>query len=108
MRGAERPEKVLWTRPFLRPLRPLSDGAAHQTLIDIADGIHDNKYVDQLLQLTENVPLVLTLIAHLVDFEGCSAVVARWETEKTRLLAYDCDRDPIWMHRLQFHLQVPV
>ncbi|KAF7325349.1 NB-ARC domain-containing protein [Mycena venus] len=31
MRGAERPGKILWTRPFLLPLRPLSNDAARQT-----------------------------------------------------------------------------
>ncbi|KAJ7933214.1 hypothetical protein B0H13DRAFT_1592454 [Mycena leptocephala] len=41
MRGAERPAKIAWTRPFLRPLRPLAQDAARQTFIDIADDTHD-------------------------------------------------------------------
>jgi hypothetical protein len=38
MRGAKRPAKVRWTRPFLVPLQPLTDSASLQTFIDIADG----------------------------------------------------------------------
>ncbi|KAJ7894896.1 hypothetical protein B0H14DRAFT_3640674, partial [Mycena olivaceomarginata] len=37
MRGAERPAKVQWTRPFLLPLKPLDQKAAHLTFIDITD-----------------------------------------------------------------------
>ncbi|KAJ7080998.1 hypothetical protein C8R44DRAFT_542214, partial [Mycena epipterygia] len=94
MRGAERPARVRWTRPFLPPLNPLSDAAAYQTFIDIADSVHDSKDVDRLLCLTDNMPLIITLIARLADFEGCRNVLARWEIERTSLLS-DSD-DPRW------------
>ncbi|KAJ7467807.1 P-loop containing nucleoside triphosphate hydrolase protein, partial [Mycena galericulata] len=87
MRGAERPTKVWWTRPFLPPLEPLSAEAAREMFIDIADDIYDTKEIDQLLQLTDHMPLVVDLIAHLVDDEGCSKVLTRWETEKTSMLS---------------------
>ncbi|KAJ7085557.1 P-loop containing nucleoside triphosphate hydrolase protein, partial [Mycena epipterygia] len=48
MRGAERPAKVRWTRPFLEPLQPLSYDAAHQMFIEIADDCHDSKDIDKL------------------------------------------------------------
>ncbi|KAJ7119665.1 hypothetical protein C8R44DRAFT_737445 [Mycena epipterygia] len=92
MRGAERPVKVRWTRPFLEPLKPLSYTAAKQTFIEIADDCHDSKDIDRLLQLTDNMPLAVDLIAHLVDYEGCSNVLARWETEKTSLLSAGYDK----------------
>ncbi|KAJ7103811.1 hypothetical protein C8R44DRAFT_858900 [Mycena epipterygia] len=92
MRGAERPAKVRWTRPFLEPLNPLSYAAAQQTFVEIADDFHDSKDIDQLLQLTDNVPLAVNLMAHLVDYEGCSNVLARWETEKTALLSTGYDK----------------
>ncbi|KAJ7089087.1 hypothetical protein C8R44DRAFT_958235 [Mycena epipterygia] len=92
MRGAERPAKVRWTRPFLAPLEPLSNVAARQTFIEIADDFHDSKDIDQVLHLTGNMPLSLDLIAHLVDYEGCSTVLARWETEKTALLSTGYDK----------------
>ncbi|KAF8181434.1 hypothetical protein K438DRAFT_2021140 [Mycena galopus ATCC 62051] len=72
MRGAERPAKVRWTHPFLPPLKPLSDDAARQTFVDIAEDSHDSKDLTQLLSFTDNMPLAVDLMAHLVDYEGCS------------------------------------
>ncbi|KAJ6535375.1 hypothetical protein DFH09DRAFT_1404462 [Mycena vulgaris] len=92
MRGAERPAKVRWTRPFMHPLRPLSNDAARQTFIDIADDFHDSEDITQLLSLTDNMPLAVDLIAHLVNYEGCSNVLARWKTERTSLLSDGWDR----------------
>src|ERR1700760_1680772 len=91
MRGAERPAKVRWTRPFLPPLGPLSSEAARKLFEDIADDVHETKDVDQLLHLTDNMPLAVDLIAHLVDYDGCASVLARWETEKTSLLSTGSD-----------------
>ncbi|KAJ7457069.1 P-loop containing nucleoside triphosphate hydrolase protein, partial [Mycena latifolia] len=92
MRGAQRPAKVRWTRPFLQPLEPLTDHAAWQTFIDIADDCHENEDVKTILCLTDNMPLAVDIIAHLVDAEGCSNVLSRWETEKTTILSDGHDR----------------
>jgi hypothetical protein len=92
MRGAERPAKVRWTRPFLEPLKPLTWEAARQTFFAIAEDDHDSKDVDKLLSLTDNLPLAIDLIAHLVDYEGCSETLARWDTERTSLLSDGYDR----------------
>jgi hypothetical protein len=92
MRGSERPAKVRWTRPFLLPLKPLSDDAARQTFIDITDNSCHEEGMNQLLQLTDNMPLAVDLLAHLVDYEGLSNVLGRWETEKTSLLSAGHDR----------------
>ncbi|KAJ7463280.1 P-loop containing nucleoside triphosphate hydrolase protein, partial [Mycena latifolia] len=92
MRGAERPAKVRWTRPFLQPLKPLSDDAAWQTFVDIAEDFHKTEDIKDLLHLTDNMPLAVDLIAHLVDTEGCSNVLKRWSTEKTSLLSVGQDR----------------
>ncbi|KAJ7123522.1 hypothetical protein C8R44DRAFT_917625 [Mycena epipterygia] len=91
MRGAERPAKVRWTRPFLQPLKPLSDDAARQTFVDIAEDFHNSENITKLLSLTDNMPLAVDLIAHLVDLEGCENVLARWGTEKTSLLSSGYD-----------------
>ncbi|KAJ7467671.1 P-loop containing nucleoside triphosphate hydrolase protein [Mycena latifolia] len=87
MRGAERPGKVRWTHPLLPPLRPLSNDAARQTFIEITDNDCDSHEITQLLELTDNLPLAVDLLAHLVDYEGCSSVLHRWQTEKTGLLS---------------------
>ncbi|KAJ7726114.1 hypothetical protein B0H16DRAFT_1332374 [Mycena metata] len=92
MRGAERPAKVQWTRPFLLPLQPLSQDAAQKMFIDITDEGHSMEEVDQVLFLTGNMPLSISLLAHLVDVEGCSVVLSRWKTEKTSLISEGADR----------------
>ncbi|KAJ7112020.1 hypothetical protein C8R43DRAFT_153197, partial [Mycena crocata] len=74
MRGAERPAKVRWSRPFLEPLKPLSQDAARETFMDITDESHNIADIDKVLLLTENMPLAIDLIAHLVDAEDCSTV----------------------------------
>ncbi|KAJ7034295.1 P-loop containing nucleoside triphosphate hydrolase protein, partial [Mycena alexandri] len=92
MRGAERPSKVQWTRPFLLPLLPLAQDAARKLFIDIADDKHSLEEVDQVLGLTDNMPLSISLLAHLVDVEGCPDILSRWETEKTSLISEGYDR----------------
>ncbi|KAJ7032087.1 P-loop containing nucleoside triphosphate hydrolase protein [Mycena alexandri] len=92
MRGAERPSKVHWTRPFLLPLKPLAQDAARKMFIDIADNRHSMEQVDQVLHLTDNMPLSISLLAHLVDMEGCSEILSRWETEKTSLISDGYDK----------------
>ncbi|KAJ7865309.1 hypothetical protein B0H14DRAFT_2440315 [Mycena olivaceomarginata] len=82
MRGAERPATVLWTRPFLQVLQPLDQEAAQLTFTDIADGGHNQEEVDHILSLTDNMPLAISLLAHLADTEGCSNVLSRWDKEK--------------------------
>ncbi|KAJ7136205.1 hypothetical protein C8R46DRAFT_1322361 [Mycena filopes] len=92
MRGAERPFKVQWTRPFLLPLRPLAQEAARKVFWDIADDGHMPDDINQVLQLTDNVPLAICLLAHLVDVEGCSTVLSRWQTEKTSVISDGHDK----------------
>ncbi|KAJ6572860.1 P-loop containing nucleoside triphosphate hydrolase protein, partial [Mycena vulgaris] len=92
MRGAERPGNVRWTRPFLPPLEPLSQDAARQTFIDIAEDIHNSSDIDRVLSLTGNMPLAIDLISHMVDTEGCTNILDRWAAEKTSLISEGHDR----------------
>ncbi|KAJ6482784.1 P-loop containing nucleoside triphosphate hydrolase protein, partial [Mycena sanguinolenta] len=92
MRGAERPAKVRWTHPFLRPLQPLSYDAAQQTFMDITDNSHSIEDFNRLLSITDNMPLAVDLLAHLVDYEGLKSVLAQWETDKTSMLSVGYDR----------------
>ncbi|KAJ7023970.1 hypothetical protein C8F04DRAFT_1303410, partial [Mycena alexandri] len=92
MRGAERPSRVQWTRPFLLPLPPLAQDAARKMFIDITDDKHSLEEMDHVLALTDNMPLSISLLAHLVDIEGCKEILSRWETEKTSLISEGYDR----------------
>ncbi|KAJ7800138.1 P-loop containing nucleoside triphosphate hydrolase protein, partial [Mycena olivaceomarginata] len=92
MRGAERPGRVQWTRPFLRPLLPLTITAARQTFIEIADEIHGESEVDQLLEITDNIPLAVQLVATVAASEGCQATLEQWKFEKTTLLSAGYDK----------------
>ncbi|KAJ7453407.1 hypothetical protein FB451DRAFT_1281166 [Mycena latifolia] len=92
MRGAERPFNVQWTHPFLEPLKPLARDVARQTFIDIADNGHTLEDIDKILALTDNMPLAIDLMANLVDYEGISSVLARWETDRTTLLSEGHDK----------------
>jgi hypothetical protein len=92
MRGAERPAKVQWSHPFLLPLQPLKHRAAQQTFIDIAEDHHNPEDIDRVLSLTDNMPLAINLIAHLVDVEGCSSVLSRWEAESTSMISEGYDK----------------
>ncbi|KAJ7687893.1 P-loop containing nucleoside triphosphate hydrolase protein [Mycena olivaceomarginata] len=92
MRGAEHPAKVQWTRPFLKVLQPLDQEAARCIFVDIADSAHSLEEVDQILSLADNMPLAISLLAHLADTEGCSSVLSRWEKEKTSLISEGFDK----------------
>ncbi|KAJ7869969.1 P-loop containing nucleoside triphosphate hydrolase protein, partial [Mycena leptocephala] len=92
MRGAERPGKVKWTRPCPLPLKPLSAAPALQTFIDIAGDSHDMAIVQQLIDLTGNLPLAVSLIANVASYEGCDVALSRWKTESTRLLSDGYDK----------------
>jgi hypothetical protein len=70
----------------------LEQYAAWQTFIDIADNIHNPEEVDKVLSLTDNMPLAINLLAHLVDSEGCSNVLSYWEEEKTSLISDGYDK----------------
>ncbi|KAJ7480724.1 hypothetical protein FB451DRAFT_1365150 [Mycena latifolia] len=92
MRGAERPANVQWTHPFLEPLKPLTQDAARKMVVDIVDDGHALEDIDKILLLADNMPLVIDLIAHLVDYEGFASVLHRWEIDKTSLLSEGHDK----------------
>jgi hypothetical protein len=86
MRGAESPAKVRWS------LKPLDQKAAQKTFIDTADSTHDPREVEKVLALTDNMPLAISLLAHLVDAEGCFNVLSRWEGERTSIISDGYDK----------------
>ncbi|KAJ7224799.1 hypothetical protein C8J57DRAFT_1093958, partial [Mycena rebaudengoi] len=92
LRGAERPSEVKWTRPFLAPLEPLSNVAAWQTFIEVADEAHDDASIKELLELTGNLPLAVSLIASVAGSEGCAQALSRWKLESTQMLSEGYDQ----------------
>ncbi|KAJ7931287.1 P-loop containing nucleoside triphosphate hydrolase protein [Mycena leptocephala] len=94
MRGAERPAKVKWTRPFLPPLEPLDPSASRQTFIDIADepSGQETEDLDVLLKLSGNLPLAVSLMAAVASHEGYSNTLRRWKIENTALLSNGYDK----------------
>ncbi|KAJ7848990.1 hypothetical protein B0H14DRAFT_2445806, partial [Mycena olivaceomarginata] len=92
MARAEHPAKVQWTTPFSKVLQPLDQEAARCTFFDIADSGHSLEEVDQILSLADNMPLAISLLAHLADTEGCSNVLSRWDKEKTSVISEGFDK----------------
>ncbi|KAJ7895776.1 hypothetical protein B0H13DRAFT_2523690, partial [Mycena leptocephala] len=94
MRGAERPAKVKWNRPFLPPLEPLSPSASRQIFVDVADepGGGEELALDNLLDLSASLPLAVSLMANIASFEGYSKTLTRWQTENTALLSEGHDK----------------
>ncbi|KAJ6538786.1 hypothetical protein DFH09DRAFT_1323459 [Mycena vulgaris] len=62
------------------------------TFIDIADDVHDDREMEQLLLLADNLPLAVCLLANAADYEGCPIVLSRWENENTALFFKGSDR----------------
>ncbi|KAJ6625184.1 hypothetical protein B0H10DRAFT_658182 [Mycena sp. CBHHK59/15] len=93
MRGAERPSRVQWNRPFLPVLSTLSSSAAREAFRDIADdSVERDDEVDELLAYTDNLPLAVTLMASLVALEGRDSVIERWKAQGTSILSDGADR----------------
>ncbi|KAJ7262916.1 hypothetical protein C8J57DRAFT_1513156 [Mycena rebaudengoi] len=95
MRGAERPAKVKWNRPFVPPLEPLGVSAARQTFVDIADepcNEAEEAEIAELISLTGQLPLAVSLMASVASLEGYSMALERWSTERTSLLSDGYDK----------------
>ncbi|KIN93718.1 hypothetical protein M404DRAFT_443822 [Pisolithus tinctorius Marx 270] len=83
LRGSERPLKTQWTRPFLPPLNPLGLQAARSTFISISDISDKDPNLEELLRVVDNLPLAITLMANLAQFETTDILLRRWKLERT-------------------------
>ncbi|KAJ7306255.1 hypothetical protein DFH08DRAFT_975991 [Mycena albidolilacea] len=92
MRGAERPMGIRWSRPFIQPLETLNRSDAKECFLDIVDHMEDDSQLDALLDLTDNVPLVVTLLANITSYEGAESVLSRWSHEATSILSEGLDK----------------
>ncbi|KAJ7454936.1 hypothetical protein B0H11DRAFT_2324359 [Mycena galericulata] len=109
MRGQERPSKIRWNRPFIAPLRPLSSDAAHQIFLTITDATseEDAARIVELVSLTGNLPLVVTLMAHVASYEGCETVLSRWKKGNVSLLSEGFDKNTNLETSLRISLSSP-
>ncbi|KAK7013242.1 P-loop containing nucleoside triphosphate hydrolase protein [Favolaschia claudopus] len=93
MRGAEPPSSIRWSRPFLPPLEPLTDNAARLIFSDITDEHQQtDAEISELLKLTDNLPLAVTLVANISTFEGYETLLSRWRIERTTLFSEGPDK----------------
>ncbi|KZS92649.1 hypothetical protein SISNIDRAFT_441879 [Sistotremastrum niveocremeum HHB9708] len=91
MRGAERPSGVLWRRPFLPPLPSLDPNLSKAMFVAISDVDEDDEHLERLLEVTDHVPLAVTLMANLAQYTGCGVLLSRWNEEKTSMLTRGYD-----------------
>ncbi|KAJ7896686.1 hypothetical protein B0H14DRAFT_3124887 [Mycena olivaceomarginata] len=63
-----------------------------EDLVLMANSRHSLEEVDQILSLADNMPLAISLLAHLADTEGCSNVLSRWDKEKTSIISEGFDK----------------
>lgn len=85
-RGSEHPSGISWTRPFLPPLQPLSADSSMQVFMTISGVVDDRPVTRQLLDSLDHLPLAVTLMASLAQFESPDFLLARWDSEKSAML----------------------
>ncbi|KZV96725.1 hypothetical protein EXIGLDRAFT_408246 [Exidia glandulosa HHB12029] len=106
MRGTELPQGPSWTRPRIPPLSPLADDAANQLFVSISDTRDDDADMVALLKLLGNIPLAITLMAYLAQFEPLAALLARWRDLKTSLLERSHGRDRLTSLNISIELSL--
>ncbi|EJD35762.1 hypothetical protein AURDEDRAFT_188618 [Auricularia subglabra TFB-10046 SS5] len=87
LRGSDRPQGVPWTRPFMPPLTPISLDASKQLFLSICDVDGYDTQLERLLAHVENLPLAVTLMANLAQYNGIDTLLDEWERRKTAMLS---------------------
>ncbi|KAJ7255997.1 hypothetical protein C8J57DRAFT_1651396 [Mycena rebaudengoi] len=60
--------------------------------MDVTDDGHDDGSIKELLELTGNLPLAVSLISSVAGSEGCAQALSRWKLESTRMLSDGYDQ----------------
>ena len=84
MRGAERPARTQWSRPFLEPLDTLGHAAAEQVWQAIS-GNYD-EYAEKLTAAVDYVPLAVDLLAHLSQVTPPMLLWEEWNSKWTKMI----------------------
>ncbi|KAJ7179637.1 hypothetical protein C8R46DRAFT_1212176 [Mycena filopes] len=93
LRGMQRPLGPKYTKPYPAPLGPISPEAARQTFFAISDLPEDGEdapLVDVLLHTVGFLPLPITLLGQLAQYEPLPFLLERYREEGTAML-YDGD-----------------
>jgi len=86
LRGAERPFDIPRTRPFLPPLSSLDYEASIQTFTSISDVQEDAPGLRELIQVTDGLPLAITLMATQAQYVSCELLLSQWNNKRTAML----------------------
>lgn len=86
LRGSELPQGPAWTLPHLPPLAPLGDQAALQLFASISDVADGNGDVNILLSSLGNIPLAVSLLAYLAQYESPLSLLLLWNETRTAML----------------------
>lgn len=107
MRGNQRPMGTDWSKPCLPPLGPLDFSSAKKTLLAISDLPHDDPDVDSLIHAVACLPLPLTLMAHLSQYEPPAYLLQRYAEEGTSMLKIGEDRTNDMDRSIEMSLNSP-
>ncbi|KAF7354830.1 hypothetical protein MSAN_01397400 [Mycena sanguinolenta] len=96
LRGTQRPRGPVYSKPYPAPfgLGPLSPEASRQTFFAISDVPEDDAdapLVDVLLHMVGFLPLAITLLAQLAQYEPLQFLMDRYREEGTSMLCGDGD-----------------
>ncbi|KAI0037702.1 hypothetical protein FA95DRAFT_1670956 [Auriscalpium vulgare] len=84
MRGLEYPEGIVWSKPLLSPLQPLSFETSQKVFQHISNKW--DEWAARLVQAVEGLPLALTIIAHLAQSQDCRFLWQQWEEKNIRTI----------------------
>ncbi|KAF7354196.1 NB-ARC domain-containing protein [Mycena venus] len=109
MRGAQRPGKVKWNRPFMPPLRPLHPSASTQIFYDISDPptMAELSDFEEIMSMTGHLPLAVSLMASVASSEGYSGTLSRWRAGDTSLVSTGHGRGSNLDRSIQISLSSP-
>lgn len=89
LRGTQRPLGPAYSKPYPAPLGPVAPIAARQTFFAISDVPEDGvdaPLVDVLLHMVGFLPMPITLLAQLAQYEPLPFLLERYREEGTAML----------------------
>lgn len=104
LRGIRRPSGPNWTKPHLAPLTRLSHDAARDAFIAISDLDPCDPHIDTLIELFDRLPLPITLMAHLAQYESPQSLIDRYRIEGTGMVSRGRDRETDLNTSIKFSL----